>query len=495
MKWKNIFKETAYISSIHLVTKTLGFLEKLLIAYLFGASSISDAYFFSFAIFILVFDFFNESTSPALLPSYVNTRKTGKEEELFSSAFSFLLTTGILLSLIISFFSGEIIDKLTGFPPVTADIATDYLRIISLGIGFVISSISTYLFINSGKKFLPAALGDLFFKVTGSLFILYALIDKSIGLLSLAVGILAGSMLKLLTHVIYLKGRRVSFKLSFNKSFFSVFKLSLPVLAGVLFSKGRVLFDNLIVSGMAVGSITAMQLGYRVMEFLVVVLIEPFSTVLFPEFVSVVKKMNVLREKISGSIKFLMVIFIPISFFAFVFRHQIITLLFKRGAFDEGSVALTASAFSFYVLSMIFISLDFLFSRVLFSYGDTKFPPLFEIISIVFHMIFVLLFKSKGIYIISLAFMLNRVTKSILLYLRLRLILKFGKDVFRFFIKLILTVTVAAIFSYISGSLFSDSPDGYFSFFLSGFLFFLFYITGLALVGIITDIFSYFKNR
>ncbi|MCK4888650.1 MAG: hypothetical protein KAS97_01885, partial [Candidatus Aminicenantes bacterium] len=207
MKWTNIFKETFYVSSIHLTTKILGFLEKLLIAYIFGASEISDAYFFSFAVFIIIFDFFNESTSPALLPEYVKSRTPEDKKRLFNSAFSFLIAIGFSISLIIFFFAPWIIRNFSSFPQETAGITITYLRIISLGIGFIIASISTYLFINSDQKFLPASMGDLMFKVIGSIFILYTLIDKEIGLIPLAIGIALGSLLKLSTHILYLKKR------------------------------------------------------------------------------------------------------------------------------------------------------------------------------------------------------------------------------------------------------------------------------------------------
>jgi len=494
MKWQGIFKETAYISSIHFSTKILGFVEKLLIAYLFGASAISDAYFFSFAIFILIFDFFNESTSPALLPAYVNADNSDDKQKIFNSAFSFLAVAGFFISLTLTLFSKNIINLVTGFPPETSEIAVSYLRIISMGMVFVISSITTYLFINSGRKFLPAALGDLIFKVTGSIFILYSIIDRSIGLLTLAIGIFAGSALKLFTHFVYLKRRGIDFKISFNRSFLSVFKLSLPVVAGVFFSKGRILFDNFIVSGMAVGSVTAMQLGYRVMEFSIVVLLEPFSTVLFPEFVSIVKNPTVLKDKVFGSIRFLVIILIPISFFAFVFRYEIISILFKRGAFDEKSVVLTASVFSFYILSIIFISIDILFSKVLYSFGDTKFPPIFEIISILFHIFFVLLFRSDGIFVISLAFFLNRVLKSFLLFLRIRLLLKIGKDISVLFFTLSGIGILSVLLSRITGYWLFGIKQGVFFLIISGVVFSLFYLSGLVFSGISKDFFFEWKN-
>ncbi|MEN8223352.1 MAG: lipid II flippase MurJ [Acidobacteriota bacterium] len=493
MKWAGIFKETFYISSIHLSTKILGFLEKLLIAYVFGASEVSDAYFFSFSVFIIIFDFFNESTSPALLPEYVKSGTAKSRQNLFNSAFSYLFTIGLALSFLIFFFSPWIIDNFSNFPTVTADITISYLRIISLGIGFIIASISTYLFINSGQKFLPASMGDLMFKLTGSTLILYTFIDKNVGLLPLAVGIAIGSLMKLSTHIIYLRKKGIKPSLDFNPSMKKVLKLSAPMIIGILFAKFRIIFDNYLVSGMAVGSVTALQYGYRVMEFGIVVLLEPFSTVIFPEFVRLIDKTELFIEKISSGLKLLLTIFLPVSVLAYIFRLEIITILFGRGAFEQADIIITSAAFSYYALSMSFICIDLLLSRSLFALGDTTFPAIFEVISIVFHIIFALSFKSAGIHIISLSFLLNRVIKSILLYIRFRIRTGYHLRAGGYSLKVIFLLTLDIFFTgFLKDSLRIFENGGIITFALLSLIFASIYFTGIYLTGIYKEIIEMF---
>jgi len=495
MKWINIFKETLYVSSIHLTTKILGFLEKLLIAYLFGASEISDAYFFSFSVFIIIFDFFNESTSPALLPEYVKSRTPEEKSRLFNSAFSFLITIGFSLSLLIFFFSPWIIRNFSNFPQATAGITITYLRIISLGIGFIIASISTYLFINSDQKFLPASMGDLMFKVIGSIFILYTFIDKDVGLIPLAIGIALGSLLKLSTHILYLKKRGMTPLLSFNSSIKKVLKLSAPMIIGIFFAKFRILFDNYLVSGMAIGSVTALQYGYRVMEFGIVVILEPFSTVIFPEFVRLIKKTELFIEKISSGLKLLLTVFLPVSVLAFIFRVDIIQILFGRGAFEHSDVLVTSAAFSYYALAMSFICIDLLLSRSLFALEDTTFPAIFEIISISFHIIFAISFKSSGIHIISLAFLLNRIIKSVLLYIRFRLKTGFHLKIGMFTLKIISFLLVNTILvKNLKNSVKFFQEGGALTFLSLVFIFALFYFVELYLFGILKEIINMFRS-
>ena len=489
MKWTGIFKETFLISSIHLSTKILGFLEKLLIAYLFGASEISDAYFFSFSVFIIIFDFFYESTSPALLPEYIKSEPVLERRKLFNSAFSYLFSIGLVLSILMFFFSPWIITHFSDFPPKTADIAISYLRIISLGIGFVIASISTYLFINSNQKFLPASMGDLMFKVTGSVLILYTFINKNIGLLPLVIGIAIGSVMKLSTHIIYLqrKGQRPSF--NFNPAIKKVLKLSAPMIIGIFFAKFRIIFDNYLVSGMAIGSVTALQYGYRVMEFGIVVLLEPFSTVIFPEFVRLINKTELFIEKISSALKILLTIFFPVSVLGYLFRIEIISILFGRGAFEQADILITSAAFSYYALSMSFICIDLLLSRSLFALGDTTYPAIFEVTSIVFHIIFALTFKSAGIHIISLSFLLNRIMKSLLLYFRFRIRTGFHLNNGFYIFKILFLLTMDFILVGIlknSINIFEDNRI--ISFMLLSLIFAGIYFLGIYFIGIFKEI-------
>jgi len=495
MKWTGIFKETFYISSIHLSTKILGFLEKLLIAYIFGASEVSDAYFFSFSVFIIIFDFFNESTSPALLPEYVKCRSSEKRRELLNSAFSYLLTTGILLSFIIFFFSPWIIENFSDFPPVTAEITISYLRIISLGIGFVIASISTYLFINAGQKFLPASMGDLMFKLTGSALILYTFIDKNVGLLPLAIGIAVGSLMKLSTHIIYLRKRGLKPSLDFNPGMKKVLKLSVPMIIGIFFAKFRIIFDNYLVSGMAVGSVTALQYGYRVMEFGIVVLLEPFSTVIFPEFVRLIDKTELFIEKISSGLKLLLTIFLPVSVLAYIFRLEIITILFGRGAFEQADILITSAAFSYYALSMSFICIDLLLSRSLFALGDTTFPAAFEVTSIMFHILFALSFKSAGIHIISLSFLLNRIIKSLLLYIRFRVRIGSHIKAGAYSLKVIFLLLLDILFiGFLKSSIKLFESSGIITFALLSLIFAIIYLSGIYFTGILKEIIDMFSK-
>ncbi len=489
MKWTVIFKETFYISSIHLSTKILGFLEKLLIAYVFGASEVSDAYFFSFSVFIIIFDFFNESTSPALLPEYVKSSSIENKKNLFNSAFSYLLTTGIALSFLIFLFSPWIIENFSNFPPVTAGMAISYLRVISLGIGFVIASISTYLFINADQKFLPASMGDLMFKVTGSALILYTFIDKNIGLLPLAIGIALGSVMKLSTHIIYLRRKGVKPSLDFNPSMKKVLSLSAPMIIGIFFAKFRIIFDNYLVSGMAVGSVTALQYGYKVMEFGIVVLLEPFSTVIFPEFVRLIEETELFIEKISSGLKLLLTIFLPVSVLAYLFRLEIITILFGRGAFEQTDIIITSAAFSYYALSMSFICIDLLLSRSLFALGDTTFPAIFEVTSIIFHILFALSFKSAGIHIISLSFLLNRIIKSFLLYIRFRTKTGSQLKVGTYSLKVIILLSFDIIFiGFLKNSIKLLENSGILTFAILSLIFAFFYLAGIYFTGILKEI-------
>ncbi|MCK5005317.1 MAG: hypothetical protein KAS21_09525, partial [Candidatus Aminicenantes bacterium] len=154
-----------------------------------------------------------------------------------------------------------------------------------------------------------------------------------------------------------------------------------------------------------------------------------------------------------------------------------------------------SAAFSYYALAMSFICIDLLLSRSLFALEDTTFPAIFEIISISFHIIFAISFKSSGIHIISLAFLLNRIIKSILLYIRFRLKTGFHLNIGFFTFKIISFLLVNMVFVRIlKNSVHFFQNGGAFTFLTLAFIFALLYFAELYFFGILKEIIKMFRS-
>ncbi len=67
-------------------------------------------------------------------------------------------------------------------------------------------------------------------------------------------------------------------------------------------------------------------------------------------------------------------VMIPASMFMMVMARPVITLVFARGAFGEGSVEMTAAALRYYSLGMVFFSAVRITAPVFYSLKDTRTP-------------------------------------------------------------------------------------------------------------------------
>jgi putative peptidoglycan lipid II flippase len=72
---------------------------------------------------------------------------------------------------------------------------------------------------------------------------------------------------------------------------------------------------------------------------------------------------------------------IPITFFSLIEGQSLIRLLFQNRSFDETSVKLTLSAFTFHMLGLFFIALNRILAPAFYAQSDTKSPTLAGIIS------------------------------------------------------------------------------------------------------------------
>jgi putative peptidoglycan lipid II flippase len=112
---------------------------------------------------------------------------------------------------------------------------------------------------------------------------------------------------------------------------------------------------------------------------------------------------------------------IPITFFALSQGETLIRLLFQSRSFDERSVALTRSAFSFHMPGLFFIALNRILAPAFYAQSDSKSPTLAGVISFAVNMALAALLvgplKGAGVALaLSLASAVN--TALLLAFLR-----------------------------------------------------------------------------
>jgi putative peptidoglycan lipid II flippase len=142
---------------------------------------------------------------------------------------------------------------------------------------------------------------------------------------------------------------------------------------------------------------------------------------------------------------------IPITFFSLSQGEILIRFLFQNRSFDETSVALTLSAFSFHMPGLFFIALNRVLAPAFYAQSDSKSPTLAGIISFVVNMALAALLagplKGAGIALaLSLASAVNSALLLLFLRRNSRITLdKTLRSVLAYAAKLVLFSCVAAV--------------------------------------------------
>ena len=151
--------------------------------------------------------------------------------------------------------------------------------------------------------------------------------------------------------------------------------------------------------------------------------VAPVVTVIYPSISKQVinKDFTGLKKVINESIIYISLLVIPATVGAMVLAKPIIELLFLRGEFDQVAADMTSQALFYYALGMFAFALREVFSRVFYSYKDTKTPTINAMIGVSLNIILnLILSRFLGIGGLALATSISAAVTSYLLVRSLR---------------------------------------------------------------------------
>ena len=366
-------KAISSVVAITLISKILGFLRDMVLAYFFGASAITDAYYVAQTIPEFLFSLVIQAISVGFIPIFLEIlEKDGKDK-----AWTFvdnLSTIGIALVTVLVVVVYAFTDVLvgifaSGFDAETAAMAGLFIRISVWGVFFrLISAIDT-AFLNANERFVvPSLTGIPLDIVTIASIALASFLNQPF---LLAVGI-AGSYFSQMAlqepFVRKLKPRR-KWRLSLRDPHVKkMVALVVPVALGVGANQINVLVDRTLASGFT-GGISALNYANKVDNVLENVVIMSLATVLFPAFSKYAARgeLKALSGSLSKAVAATVLLMLPCSVAAFCYSEEAIRLLFGRGMFDETAVSLTTQAMQAYSVGLLFLSVNAVLIRALYS--------------------------------------------------------------------------------------------------------------------------------
>ena len=150
--------------------------------------------------------------------------------------------------------------------------------------------------------------------------------------------------------------------------------------------------------------------------------------------------MEKLKDLLANSLKWIVIVFLPIAAFFFVFSTPLIEIIFERGAFNAASTILTARPLMVYSLGLVFFAIETILVIFYYANADTKTPVFVGMICVVLHIaLSLVLIKIMGYIGIALSFVIQKSVKNlVLLYLVRQKVSYRMPDIWHFLIKILL---------------------------------------------------------
>jgi len=435
---KNLFAAGAKLSLLTLISRILGLIREATKAAFLGTSNLADAFGIAFTIPNLFRRLFAEnSVSVAFIPTFREYLESANSSEGKQTTQEFINATCTLVSFLTAMvvIIGIIITPFI-IPFFTQDTSTDVLTEttiltrIMFPYLFVISIAALFQGILNGLKiFTPSGFTPILFNIIVILSTYFLSPFTKNPARAMAFGVILGGIIQALFQLPFILKNNWKVSFSSLKSAFTnpgtkkVIKLVGPTIIGMAAYQLNDVVSMILAGNAGTGVVSSLQYSLRLQELILGIFAVSIGTVILPDLTGLAKKeeWEKFNNMLSLAIKIIALITIPITFFALVTGDHIISLIYKSKLFDENSVRLTMTAFTYHIIGLFFIAVNRILSPAFYAQGNTKLPTLAGIISFGINILLALILVKPMIGGgIALALTIASMANTILLFIFLR---------------------------------------------------------------------------
>ncbi len=423
------------IAIFSILAKLLGLIRDRLLAANFGAGDILDAYYAAFKLPDLIFNtLVLGALSVAFVPVFINlinsfNVKENKNKNTSDELNSWQLTSAVInivfivlgvLAVLFFIFARQITPLIApGFQgeKLYLTIAMTRIMLISImffGISNVLSSV-----LQAKRRFTMFALAPVMYNL--GIIIGIILFVHWWGPIGLAWGVVLGAILHMLIQipaVIRLGFRWQAVLALKNKALRKIGRLMLPRTFGLIGNQVNQLVITIIASTLLSGSLAVFNLAFNLQSMPIGIFAVSLAVAAFPLMSESLSRndLPMFLHRFSSTIRKILFLIIPTSFFIIALRAQIVRLVLGTGKFDWQDTVMTAQALGIFAMSLFAQGLIPLLARAFYAFQNTKTPVLISLISIIVNISGSIILAPKwGVLGLVTAFSLANILQVILL--------------------------------------------------------------------------------
>lgn len=379
---RQIARSTLTVMVAFGIAKVISLLQTFIIAQAFGVGRELDAYVAANRIpELIVILISGGALTHAFIPIFSGFLAKGEIDRawrLSSHLINTIFTVALSISIIVFLLAPWLVPNVVapGFDAQTTQNTIDMMRILLIStIIFSVSGIFSGI-LNSHQHFLLPAIAPIMFDVGILIGVIFLL--PTLGIHGIAIGAVLGSAMHFGIQVPGLMRYKMQWKLELglrDPILWRVIRLMLPRIGGLgVFSLNFLVMNN-IASRLGVGSVSALDWGWRLMQIPQTLIGTAMGIVIFPTLaaLSEVGDLTGKRSAMSGALRFILITSIPSAIGLIVLGQPLISLL-ERGAFDSSASALVYSTLSMFTLGLIVHSALEVIARSFYADKDTLTP-------------------------------------------------------------------------------------------------------------------------
>jgi putative peptidoglycan lipid II flippase len=399
---RQITRAAGIVGAATLISRFLGYARDMVLASIFGAGMVADAFIAAFRIPNLLRRLFGEgSLSIAFIPVFTEIMINGDRDEGHRLAVGALKLLLVLLSLVtlIGIIASPIIVKAIapGFAQESEKLAlTITLTRLMFPYLIMIGAVALCMgILNVLGHFAAPAIAPVLLNLSmiGAVVGVSHFSDsQTVRVLGLAGGVLIGGGLQLALQLPFLVKHGIRFwKRSglWHPAMKKVGLLILPTIFGAAVYQINILVGTLLASLLAEGSVSYLYYADRLVQFPLGVFGQATATAVLPSLSRQAAGGDyaALGDTFGHAMRLVLVITIPAMVGLIVLREPIVALLFQRGAFDAQTTRLTSMALLYYALGLWAFSAVRIVVSTFYALQDTRTPTLTATVSIVANLV------------------------------------------------------------------------------------------------------------
>lgn len=452
----------SFISIAALAGAIVGFFLQQLVAYYFGAGADTDAFFMAQSTSELLSKLLlGGSVTAVFLPFFVERITKGEQDEAWHLGLNVLhlmVALFVALILLLALFTRPFVDFIApGFDDATATLTVSLLRILLPSFLFLFLVDMATAMLHSLKHFAMPALLRVIAPLTSIVCVI--IFVHSVGINSLALGVVIGSLLQLGILFFTLHRKGFTYRFVFEPTHPTIKRLLYfvyPFILSVLVTQGAGIVYRILVSDLETGSLSALKFAEKITQLLAIMFLNSITFVIFPLLSEKASKADYagMRETIGAAIRLITFITLPLMAGVIILRDPLIALIYKYGSFTAESAAMTSIALLFLVIGLTFNGISSVFGHATLALQKTRASVAVTIISQTIAIaLFVLLVPYMGHAGLALGSSLVPLSITLLYFLYLtRFINKLGSVFIHVtYIKIITLTIIMTVF--VSGAL------------------------------------------